>query len=272
MDVATPIQRYEAFKRMHQSGCFVIPNPWDVGSARALQQLGFKALATTSSGLAWSRGKPDNHVALPEVLQHLRDLTSAVDLPISADFEACFATEPEGVHRNVLAALGTGICGISIEDATQDPAAPLFEFDLAVERVRAARKAIDDRGRPVVLTARFEGFLVGVADLGEAQKRLSAYAEAGADCLYAPGIRTPEAIGTIVRTVAPKAVNVLVAADFASVDALAALGVRRISVGGALARSAWTGFLAAAREIATHGTFRSFAGIVQGGDMNGLMS
>jgi 2-methylisocitrate lyase-like PEP mutase family enzyme len=271
MDIPIPELRYQAFQRLHQSGCFVIPNPWDVGSARVLQQLGFKALATTSSGFAWSRGRPDNGVPLPEVLQHLRDVVSSVELPVNADFEACFATEPEGVHRNVLAAVASGICGISIEDATQERSSPLFDFGLAVERVRAARRAIDDSGKPVVLTARFEGFLVGVADLAEAHRRLIAYAEAGADCLYAPGIGTADEIRSIVRAVAPKAVNVLVGTDFASVDSLAALGVRRISVGGALARSAWTGFLNAAREIADHGTFHAFSGIVPGKEMNKLM-
>jgi 2-methylisocitrate lyase-like PEP mutase family enzyme len=272
MDHATPIGRYEEFERLHQSGCFVIPNPWDVGSARALQGLGFKALATTSSGFAWSRGKPDYHVTLPQALQYFRDVAGSVELPVSADFEGCFAKEPEGVHRNVLAALASGICGVSIEDSTREGSSPLFEFGLALERVRAARKAIDEYGKPVVLTARFEGFLVGVADLDQAVKRLCAYAEAGAHCLYAPGIRTTEQISAVVRALAPKAVNVLVGADFTSVEALAQLGVRRISVGGALARSAWTGFLQAAREIAGHGTFRSFSGIVQTGEMNQLMS
>jgi 2-methylisocitrate lyase-like PEP mutase family enzyme len=271
MENATPIERYGEFRRLHQSGCFVIPNAWDAGSARALQRLGFKAIATTSSGFAWSRGKPDNHVPLPEVLQHFRDIARSVALPVSGDFEACFAKEPEGVHRNVVAALETGICGVSIEDATRESGSPLFELDLAIERVRAARTAVEDYGRPVVLTARFEGFLVGVADLDQAVKRLCAYAEAGADCLYAPGIRTAEQITAIVRAVAPKPVNVLVGADFSSVELLAALGVRRISVGGALARSAWTAFLRAAKEIAEHGTFRGFSGIVQTGEMNGLM-
>jgi 2-methylisocitrate lyase-like PEP mutase family enzyme len=228
-------------------------------------------LATTSSGFAWSQGLPDGHAGLPEVLGYFRNIVASVELPVSADFEACFATDPEGVHRNVLAALETGICGVSIEDATQEPSSPLFDFKLSVERVRAARQAIQDFGKPVVLTARFEGFLVGVADLDEAVRRLCAYAQAGAECLYAPGIRTDAQIRTIVRAVAPRAVNVLAASDFTTAAALADLGVRRISVGGALARSAWTGFLRAAREIASAGTFASYAGNVTNADMNELM-
>lgn len=271
MDNATPLARYEEFQRLNQSGCFVIPNPWDIGSARALQQLGFKALATTSAGFAWSRGRPDYGVPLSEMLQYLRDIAGSVELPVSADFEGGYASAPEGVHANVLAALETGICGVSIEDSTREGASPLFDFALAVERVRAARKAIDEHGKPVVLTARFEGFLVGVADLDQAVKRLCAYADAGADCLYAPGIRAAEQISAVVRSVAPKAVNVLVGGDFTTVEALAQLGVRRISVGGALARRAWTGFLQAAREIAADGTFRSFSGILETGEMNKLM-
>jgi 2-methylisocitrate lyase-like PEP mutase family enzyme len=267
----TPDQRYQDFQRLHQSGCFVIPNPWDVGSARALEQMGFKALATTSSGFAWSHGRPDYDIGLADALQYFREVAQAVALPVSADFEGCFATEPEGVQRNVAAALATGICGVSIEDSTQDPAAPIYPLGLSVERVRAARRAIDAFGKPVVLTARFEGFLVGVADLDEAVKRLGAYAEAGADCLYAPGIRTDEQIRTIVRAVAPKSVNLLVAADFTTVAKAAELGVRRISVGGALARSAWNGFLKAARDIAGAGTFGGLGGIVSNADMNKLM-
>jgi 2-methylisocitrate lyase-like PEP mutase family enzyme len=271
MNVSTPAARYEAFQCLHRSGCFVIPNPWDVGSARILQQMGFQALATTSAGFAWTRGKPDYGLALPEVLQHLRELAAAVELPVNADFEDCFAVQPDGVHRNVLAGIETGICGISIEDSTRDAAPPLFDFALAVDRVRAARAAIDESGLPVVLTARFEGFLVGLPDLGEAQRRLCAYADAGADCLYAPGIVTPEQIGTIVRAVAPKAVNVLVGSDFTTVERLASLGVRRISVGGALARAAWNGFLGAAREIADKGTFGGLSGIVASREMNRIV-
>jgi 2-methylisocitrate lyase-like PEP mutase family enzyme len=268
----TPIiERYATFQRLHQSGCFVIPNPWDAGSARLLQGLGFQALATTSSGFAWSRGKPDYGITLREALGYFRDIVEHVELPVSADFEGCFADDPAGVEKNVKAALETGICGVSIEDSIQNGATPLYDFKLAVERVRAARRAVDAHGKGVVLTARFEGFLVGVASLDEAVKRLVAYAEAGADCLYAPGIRADEQIGTIVRAVAPKAVNVLCGADFTTVPKLAELGVRRISVGGALARSAWTGFMKTAREIAASGTFGGFAGIIPNADMNKLM-
>jgi 2-methylisocitrate lyase-like PEP mutase family enzyme len=271
MGNATPLERYESFRRLHEQGCFVMPNPWDIGSARVLQQLGFPALATTSAGSAWSRGRPDNGMALEEVLQHLHEIVASVDVPVNADFEACFAVEPDDVYRNVLAALATGICGVSIEDSTQQASSPLFGFELSVERVRAARKAIDDFGRPALLTARFEGYLVGVADRSEATRRLCAYSEAGADCLYAPGLRTSEEIGEIVRSVAPKPVNILVSADMATVASLAALGVRRISVGGALARKAWTGFLETAHEIATHGTFHGFSGLVPSTELNQRM-
>jgi 2-methylisocitrate lyase-like PEP mutase family enzyme len=267
----TPDQRYQDFQRLHQSGCFVIPNPWDVGSTRLLQQLGFKALATTSSGFAWTQGKPDYGVTLDDALQYFRTIVEHAEVPVSADFEGCFAREPEGVQRNVRAALETGICGVSIEDSTQVSGAPLYDFDLAVERVRAARRACDGFGKPVVLTARFEGFLVGVANLDEALKRLRAYAGAGADCLYAPGIRTDEQIRAVVQAVAPKAVNVLVGADFTTVEKLAALGVRRISLGGSLARSAWTGFLRTAREIAASGGFGGLAGAVTNAEMNKLL-
>lgn len=245
----------EAFRRLHQSGCFVMPNPWDAGSARYLAALGFPALATTSAGLAWTLGKHDNHVTLDEVLAHLGAIASAVDLPVNADFEGGFAIQPEGVAMNVSGAVATGIAGLSIEDSTGDAEAPLFEFTLAVERIRAARQAIDASGTGVLLTGRSEGFIAGRPDLGETIRRLMAYAEAGAECLYAPGVQTREGISAIVQAVAPRPVNVLVAGDFTTVAELAELGVRRISVGGALARAAWTGVVQAAREIADHGTF-----------------
>lgn len=232
-----------------------MPNPWDAGSARLLAQLGFPALATTSAGLAWSMGRRDNDVGLDDVLAHLRAVVDAVDVPVNADFEGGFAVAPEDVAANVTRAVATGIAGLSIEDSSGDAAAPLFAFDLAVERVRAARQAIDASGTGVLLTGRSEGFIVGRPDLAETVRRLVAYAEAGAECLYAPGISTPEEIATVVRAVAPRPVNVLVHTDFATVAELAALGVHRISVGGALARVAWGGLLAAAREIAEHGTF-----------------
>jgi 2-methylisocitrate lyase-like PEP mutase family enzyme len=249
------MNRIEIFRRLHQSGCFVIPNPWDPGSARLLASLGFPALATTSSGIAWSLGRQDNHVSLDDAIAHIRAITHAVDLPVNADFEGGFATDPEGVAKNVTMALETGIAGISIEDSTGDSARPLFDFALSVERMRAARLAVNASGTGVLLTGRSEGFIVGRPDLAETVKRLTAYAEAGADCLYAPGIRTKAEIVAVVQAVAPKPVNVLVGSDVATVAELAALGVRRISVGGALARVAWAGFLDAAKEIAEQGTF-----------------
>ena len=257
-----PTDRVRAFHRLHDSGCFVIPNPWDVGSARVLAQLGFPALATTSSGFAWSTGRSDNQVTLDDALAHFRSIADGVDVPVNADFEGGFAVAPTGVAANVAVAAGTGVAGLSIEDSTGDPASPLFEFPLAVERIRAARRAIDESGAGVLLTGRSEGFIVGRPDLAETIRRLTAYAEAGADCLYAPGIRTGEDIASVVEAVSPKPVNVLVGGDFTTVAELADLGVRRISVGGALARAAWNGFLIAAREIAERGTFTGLGGAV----------
>ncbi len=254
-----PFDRVPVFRRLHESGCFLIPNPWDVGSARLLAQLGFPALATTSSGFAWSLGRPDNGVTLDEALSHLRAVAAAVPIPVNADFEGGFAIEPALVAANVLAATATGIAGLSIEDSTGDASKPLYDFDLAVERIRAARRAIDRTGTGVLLTGRSEGFLVGRADIAETIRRLTAYAEAGADCLYAPGIRSMSDIGAVVKAVAPKPVNLLVGSDFTTVAALAKAGVRRISVGGALARAAWGGFFQAAKEIAEHGTFSGLA-------------
>jgi methylisocitrate lyase len=260
--------RSDAFHQLHQAGCFVIPNPWDAGSARVLAQLGFPALATTSSGFAWSVGRPDNGVSLDEALAHLRLIAGSVDVPVNADFEGGFAVEPEDVAANVTRATTTGIAGLSIEDSTGNAAHPLVDFTLAVERIRAARRAIDQSGTRVVLTGRSEGFIVGRPDLAETIRRLTAYAEAGADCLYAPGIRSREEIAAVVKAVAPRAVNVLVGSDFATVAELAATGVRRISVGGALARAAWTGFLTAATEIAEHGTFKGLSRAVPFADVN----
>jgi 2-methylisocitrate lyase-like PEP mutase family enzyme len=251
--------RRDAFRRLHESGCFVIPNPWDLGSARLLAGLGFRALATTSSGFAWSLGRPDNRVTLDEALAHLRAIAGGVELPVNADFEGGFAVEPAEVGANVMLATGTGIAGLSIEDSTGDLAHPLFDFRLAVERVRAARAAIDASGTGVLLTGRSEGFIVRRPDLGETIRRLTAYAEAGADCVYAPGLRTRDDIAMVVAAVAPVPVNVLVGSDFITVTELADLGVRRISVGGALARAAWGGFLEAAREIAERGAFTRLA-------------
>jgi 2-methylisocitrate lyase-like PEP mutase family enzyme len=264
--------RLREFRRLHESGCFVIPNPWDVGSARLLAQLGFKALATSSSALAWTLGRPDNRVSLDETLRHLRAIAQEVDVPVNADFEAGFAVEPAAVAANVAAAAETGIAGLSIEDSTGDDAHPLFELPLAVERIRAARRAIGEGGKGVLLTARSEGFIVGRPDLAETIRRLTAYVEAGADCLYAPGIRATVDIVAVVRAVAPKPVNVLVGSDFTTVAQLAGLGVRRISVGGALARTAWGGFLRAAREISEHGTFTGLARAVPFAEINGAFA
>lgn len=260
--------RVREFRRLHESGCFVIPNPWDPGSARMLERLGFPALATTSSGHAWSRGRADNHVVLEDVLAHLRDMTAAVSVPVNADFEGGFAVEPGEVAEHVAMACDTGIAGLSIEDSTGDSASPLFELDLAVERIRAARQAVDDSETGILLVGRSEGFIAGRPDLDETIRRLVAYAEAGADCLYAPGIRSTEQIAAVVSAVAPKPVNVLVSTDFTTVAAMASLGVRRISVGGALARTAWAGFMDAATEIATHGTFTHLAGVISGAVLN----
>ena len=259
----------DRFRELHQSGCFVIPNPWDIGSARLLVHLGFPALATTSSGFAWTLGRRDNHVTLDEALAHLRAMSAAVDVPINADFEGGFAVEPDGVAANVTAACATGIAGLSIEDSTGDAANPLFDFDLALNRVKAARAAIDKSGSGVLLTARSEGFLVGRTDLGETIRRITAYAAAGADCLYAPGLKKMSDIKAVVDAVAPKAVNVLASSDYTTVAELAAAGVRRISVGGALARSAWAGFMTAAKEIAEKGTFTALSRGIPSGEMNG---
>ena len=260
--------KVDAFHRLHESGCFVIPNPWDIGSARVLAQLGFPALATTSSGFAWSQGKPDNGITLDEAIEHFRSIAASVDVPINGDFEGGFAIEPARVAANVARAVTSGIAGVSIEDSTGDSSNPLFDFNLSVERIRAARRAIDQSGTRVLLTGRSEGFIVGRADLPETIRRLTAYAEAGAECLYAPGIRNHDDIAAVVKAVAPRPVNVLVGGDFATVNDLAELGVRRISVGGALARAAWSGLLAAAMEIRQRGTFSALGEAVPFADIN----
>jgi methylisocitrate lyase len=263
-----PNDRIRAFRALHQSGCFVIPNPWDVGSARILAQLGFSALATTSSGFAWTLGRADNHVTLDEVLAHLRAMTASVDIPFNADFEGGFAVDPADVAVNVTAATATGIAGLSIEDSTGDDANPLFELGLAVERVRAARQAIDASGTGVLLTGRSEGFVAGRPDLKETIRRLTAYAEAGAECLFAPGLRTMEEIRAVVSAVAPRPVNVLVGSGFTTMAELEQAGVRRISVGGALARTAWGAFYEAATEIRDKGVFSRMASGVPFASMN----
>ena len=248
------------FHELHRSGCFVLPNPWDAGSARYLQGLGFKALATTSSGFAWSQGSPDGGMTREAVLAHLRAMVEATSLPINADFESGFAHDPDGVAQSVRLAVETGVAGLSIEDSTGDAANPLYDLDDAVARMRAARKAIDRAGGDTLLVGRAECFLVGRPDIDETISRLQAYASAGADCLYAPGIRSPEHIRRVVESVAPKPVNLLVGHAIASsVTEIAALGVRRISVGGALALAAWGGFMRAAKMLAEQGRFDGFA-------------
>jgi methylisocitrate lyase len=233
----------------------VSPNPWDIGSARLLAALGFKALATTSSGFASTLARADHEVTLEEVLAHCRTMAASVRIPVSADFEGGFATDPEAVAANVRAATATGLAGLSIEDSTEDSFDPLFDFTLSVERIKAARGAIDETGTGVLLVARSEGFIVGRPDLRETIRRLTAYAEAGADCLFPPGVRAIDDIKAIVNAVAPKPVNIVVGGGWTTVEALAGAGVRRISVGGSLTRAAWSGFLRAAREIREQGTF-----------------
>ena len=252
------------FRTMHASGCFVLPNPWDVGTAVYLRHLGFEALATTSSGFAFSRGLPDSVSAInrDDMLAHIRDVVGATSLPVNADFQTGYADSPEGVAENVALCIATGVAGLSIEDATGNTVAPLYESKLAVERIRAARGAIDAAGIPVVLTGRCEAWLVREPDpLRMALERLYAYAEAGADCLYAPGVSEPDEIAAIIKAVSPKPVNVLMSNPnpALSVSRLADLGVRRISVGSALARVAWGAFIRAARSIATTGSFDAFA-------------
>jgi 2-methylisocitrate lyase-like PEP mutase family enzyme len=266
-------EKRRTFRQLHDSGCFVIPNPWDPGSARYLQSLGFKAVATTSAGFAWSQARPDNGVTVDQVIEHLRAMVAEVDIPVNADFEAGFAPDAAGVEHNVRRAVETGVAGLSIEDATGDPAQPLYALDIAVERLRAARRAIDAAGGDTVLVGRSEGFIVGRPDLAETIKRLQAYSEAGADCLYAPGIRTKEEIRAVLDAVAPKPVNVLIGwPTELTVQDLAALGVRRISVGGALARSAWGGFMRVAQEIAAAGSFAGFGAGASGVTLNRLFS
>jgi 2-methylisocitrate lyase-like PEP mutase family enzyme len=252
--------RRAAFRKLHESGCFLIPNPWDAGSARALASLGFQALATTSSGFAWSRAHADNTMDIDAVLAHCREIVEATELPVNADFEDGHAGDLDGLMDNVRRCIETGVAGLSIEDSTGDAAQPLYDFEEAVARMRVARQAIDASGEDVMLIGRAECFLVGHPDpLSESLKRLKAYAEAGADCLYAPGAGKPDQIKAIVEAVAPKPVNVLVGRPVAStLQDFARLGVRRVSVGGALAGAAWGGFLRAARGLAD-GRFDGFA-------------
>ncbi len=261
------------FHKLHESGCFAIPNPWDVGSARYLQSLGFKALATTSSGFAWSHGHGDGAMSRDRVLDHLTDMVEATDLPINADFESGFAADAAGLAESVRLAAESGVAGLSIEDSTGNTSQPLYDVDTAVERIRAARKAIDKASGDTLLVGRAECFLVGRPDIEHTIHRLKAYANAGADCLYAPGIRTPEHITAVVASVAPKPVNLLMAwpGDL-NLQQIAALGVRRVSVGGALARSAWGGFMRAAKLMVEQGKFDGFADGASGNELNQIFS
>ena len=251
-------QRVTDFRQLHSAGCFVMPNPWDVGSARALERLGFTALATTSAGLAWTLGVADTHVTRDQALDHFRLIAAAVSVPVNADFEGGYALDPDDVAANVTMAVATGIAGLSIEDSSGEAADPLIGFDLAVRRVAAARRAIDRSGTGVLLTGRSEGFVCGRPVIDDTIRRLRAFAEAGADCLYAPRIDRRDHVAAIVAAVAPKPVNLLVNSPFTTVAEAARLGVRRISVGGTLARTAWGGFLEAAGEVAESGTFSRF--------------
>ena len=257
------------FRTLHQSGCFVIPNPWNAGTERYLQGLGFKALATTSSGYAHSIGYSDGDVTRDMVLAHCREIAQAADIPVNADFEGGYADDPEEVAANVRLCVDTGVAGLSIEDFNGNDADPLYDFDMAVKRVRTARDAIDKAGGEVIFTARTEGFIKGRPDLAETVRRLKAFADAGADCLYAPGIRTREQIETVVKAVAPLPVNLLMPAPMGfTVGDVAAMGVRRISVGGTLARVAMHAFIQSAQQIAQEGKFDSFGGVVPNAELN----
>ena len=250
-------ERRQTFRELHRGGCFAIPNPWDIGSARYLQHLDFKAIATTSAGFAFSRGLPDGAVGRDLMLAHIREIVEATEIPVNADFENGYADGPGEVAENVRLCVDTGVAGLSIEDSTGRKEQPLYDVDVAVERIRAARKAIGESG--TLLVARAECFLVGVTSIDEVIRRLTAYANAGADCLHAPGIRDREHISAVVTAVAPKPVNLLIggAVGLTMSDA-AALGVRRVSVGGALARAAWGGFMRAAKQLAEDGRFHGF--------------
>ena len=262
-----------AFRALHAAGCFVLPNPWDAGSARYLETLGFKALATTSSGFAWTQARADTEVPRDTVLAHLRMLVEATHLPVNADFESGYAKDAAGVAESVRLAVDTGVAGLSIEDSTGNDATPLFPLDEAVARMRAARKAIDAAGGDTLLVGRSEGFIAGRPDLAETIARLKAYSNAGADCLYAPGIRTREEIAAVVKAASPKPVNLLIGwASDLTVDEVASLGVRRISVGGALARSAWGGFMRMTKAIAEQGRFDGFAEAASGKELNALFA
>ena len=268
----TIADKRKTFRKLHEAGCFVVPNPWNIGTARYLQRLGFKALATTSAGHAHSLGYPDGAQSRDAVLAHYRELVEATDVPLNADFENGFADNPDGVAESVTRCIATGVAGLSIEDSPKSET-PLYDFDLSVARVKAARAAVDRAGGDVVFTARAENFIRSVPDLDDVIKRLKAYAAAGADCLYAPGIRTREQIEAVVKAVAPKPLNFLSGGAFGfTVSDLAAMGVRRISVGGSLARVAMHAFIRTATEIAKEGKFDGFAGLVTNAELNKFFS
>jgi 2-methylisocitrate lyase-like PEP mutase family enzyme len=277
-DAAALTARRKAFRALHERGCFVIPNPWDVGSARYLQHLGFPALATTSAGFAFSQGLPDSTddvvVSRDRSLAHIASIAAAVDLPVTADFMSGYGSEPEDVAESVARCVATGVAGLSIEDSAGDPPSPLYELPIAVERVRAARQAIDESGEDVLLTARAECYHVGHSDpLRESVRRLQAYAAAGADVLFAPGPQNPADIKALVDAVAPKPLNLLVVRDIdLSVGGIAALGVRRVSLGGALALAAWTGLIRAVQTLRSDGSFAGLASLVPYGEINGLFA
>jgi 2-methylisocitrate lyase-like PEP mutase family enzyme len=269
----TITDKRRTFHDLHKSGCFVIPNAWDIGSTRYLQRLGFKALATTSVGFAFSQAYPDHAISRDLALAHLDAVVAATDLPVNADFEGGFAHDPAGVAESVRLAVETGVAGLSIEDWTGDKSKPLYDFEHAVARMRAARKAIDDTGGDTMLVGRSEGFVAGAPDLDETIRRLKAYAAAGADCLYAPGIKTREEIAAIVEAVAPKPLNLVIGAPIGlTVAEVAALGVRRISLGCALARAAWGGFMRAVKLIAEDGKFDGLADAASGAELNRLFA
>lgn len=258
-----------AFFELHEAGCFVIPNPWNIGTARCLEDLGFKAIASTSAGHAHANGLPDGAQSLDSVLAHLTELAASVNVPLNADFENGFSEDIDELQENIARCVATGVAGLSIEDAAQDRAPGLYDFDLAVARVKAARAAIDRTGERVLLTARSEGYIRGAPDIAETARRLKAYADAGADCLYAPGIKTKEEIRAVLQAAGDLPVNFLNAVPLGySVDDLASMGVRRISVGGTLSRVAMDAFLRAAQGIAQQGSFESFANVISNAELN----
>jgi 2-methylisocitrate lyase-like PEP mutase family enzyme len=268
---ATVAEKRASFRALHKEGCFILPNPWDVGSARMHQHLGFSALASTSTGFAWTMGKPDYAMTRDNVLGHLRSLCGAVDLPVNADFESGFAVEPDGVAENIRLAIDTGIAGVSIEDRKLGDRSDLYDEAQSVDRIRAARSAIDASGEDVILVARTEGLLIDSGAISKAIDKLIAFAEAGADCLYAPGVGKKEDIRAMVQAIAPKPVNVLVMGPGVTAKELADLGVRRISVGGALSLSAW-GAMVAASEKLRAGLFDGLGGATSGGQLNDIFA